>query len=164
MATSAGLLYSTNVFLKHHIQQRYRKDVHYVWCSEAFDSGALARYTVGAGVPPTSNPVDIYRDLKEAVRRGDSHNAKILEQKASFLRLAVAWLDAREISQDESDEIVYLVTNAPFITYWRPLIYVIPRGPVEGRLERVPAARCAGLGPEYIIRDLKGTEFDLIEP
>jgi hypothetical protein len=161
---AAGLLYSTNVFLKHHIQRTYRGDIHYVWCSEEFDSAALGRYAAGAGVPPSANPVDIYRRLKEAVRRGDTHDEKIAAQRASLLALAVRWADAGEISAEQRADIAYRINNAPF-DHWRPLIYVIPRQPIEDRrLERVPAAQCAGLGPEFIIRDLHGTEFDLIEP
>jgi len=160
---AAGLVYSTNVFLKHHIQRTYRGDVHHVWCSEEFDSAALARYASGAGVPPSSNPVDIYRRLKDAVKRGDTHDEKIEAQKASLASLAVKWAEAGEISESDRVDILYKVNKGPF-DYWRPLIYVIPRQPIEARLERVSADQCAGLGPEFIVRDLRGNEFDIIEP
>jgi hypothetical protein len=161
---AAGLLYSTNVFLKLHIQRTYQQDVHHIWCSENFDSAALARYAPGAGVPPSSNPADIYRRLKEAVRKSDTHDEKIAAQKASLLTLAVKWADAGSITQEQRADIVYRVNSAPF-EHWRPLIYVVPtQGIHPNRLTQVPANQCAGLGPEFIIRDLQGNEFDIIEP
>ena len=35
---SGPLLYSTNTLLKFIIQQRFRGDIHWVWCSEVLDS------------------------------------------------------------------------------------------------------------------------------
>jgi len=46
---------------------------------------------------------------------------------------------------------------------WRPLLYVIPRAIVASRLQAVPACRRAGRGDEYVMSDLKGSEFDIIE-
>ena len=156
------LLYSTNVFLKLLIQQQFRGDVHYVWCSESFDSTTLPRYSVGSLVAPSSDPANIYRELNEAVRRSDRHCHKIIEQKLSLTKLAVDWEAAGEIRTDERDEIVYRVDNATFAE-WRPLIYIIPRALVQPRIQVVPAARRASLGPEYIIPDLQRSEFDVIE-
>jgi|ERR1700761_230034 len=159
---SGLLLYSTNVFLKFHIQQQYRGDIHYVWCSENFDSRTVAAYSPGSLVPPSSNPADIYRSLLDDVKRADRHSAKIAAQKASFEKLASMWLTAGEINASQKDEIIYLVENAG-INHWRPLLYVIPRIPVESRLKTVPMDKRAGLGPEYIIEDLRRSEFDIIE-
>lgn len=159
---SGPVLYSTNVFLKFHIQQQYRGDVHYVWCSENFDSRTVAAYSSGSLVPPSSNPADIYRALLEDVKRGDRHSAKIAAQRASFEKLAFAWLAAGEITSEQKDEIIYMVEHAD-MNHWRPLLYVVPRIPVEPRLKPVPMNKRAGLGPEYIIEDLRRSEFDLIE-
>jgi hypothetical protein len=65
---SGPVLYSTNVFLKFHIQEQYRGDIHYVWCSENFDSRKLSAYSSGSLVPPSSNPADIYRQLQQDVK------------------------------------------------------------------------------------------------
>ncbi|GFO69749.1 hypothetical protein GMLC_33280 [Geomonas limicola] len=140
----------------------FRNDIHYVWCSEFFDGTAQGRYTAGSQTPPSSNPADIYRQLKQDVDRGDLHSAKIAEQKASFLRLAIDWEAAGIISPDEKDEIIYLVNNATSKD-WKPLIYVIPQPPVASRLQLVPASQRAGVGREYIISDLTRCEFDIIE-
>jgi hypothetical protein len=156
------LLYSTNVFLKLLIQEQFRGDVHYAWCSESFDSTTRPRYSLSSLVAPSSNPADIYRELKEAVQRSDRHCYKIAEQKLSLKKLAVDWEAAGEISTGDKDEIVYRVDNASFDA-WRPLIYIIPRALVQPRIQAVPAAGRASLGPEYIIADLQRSEFDVIE-
>ncbi len=158
------VLYSTNVFVKYYIQRRWRNNVHYVWCSEEFDSSKARSYSPSGQVPPTSNPVDIYRNLKRAIETGDTHNAKIVEQRNTLLQLAIDWENKGEISSADSADISYLVKHHSDFSIWRPLIYVIPlTSSVESRKFRVPLANCAGLGPEYIIKDLKDFEFDLIE-
>ena len=157
------LLYSTNPFLKYWIYKRHLGDVHYVWCSEQFDSDALSRYDLGAATPATSNPAEIYRDLKQAQSRPDKHNAKINEQKASLIALAVKWESAGIIDQAAKEDIMYLVTNSP-MQNWHPLLYVIPRAPIESRLKPVAASERAGLADEFIIPDLARSEFDIIEP
>jgi hypothetical protein len=159
---SGYLLYSTNVFLKLLIQERYRSDIHYVWCSESFDSGIASKYSMGSFIPPSSNPADIYRELKRDVKGCDMHSNKIAQQKASFKSLAVDWEVKGEISIAERDEIITMVDTVSF-DYWRPLVYIIPRVRVHKRLELVGLTKRAGLGPEYIIKDLKRNEFDLIE-
>jgi hypothetical protein len=55
-----------------------------------------------------------------------------------------------------------VVNNASF-EEWRPLIYVIPRSSMEARLKVVPIHRRTGPTLEYIIEDLKRSEFDIIE-
>jgi hypothetical protein len=47
---------------------------------------------------------------------------------------------------------------------WRPLLYVIPRAPIEaaGRLQLVPIGRRATYGLEYRIVDLMPEEFDIL--
>jgi hypothetical protein len=51
------------------------------------------------------------------------------------------------------------------VIYGQILIYVIPRSfSIDGRIKAVPTSKCAGLGPEYIIEDLKESEFEIIEP
>lgn len=159
---SLPLLYSTNVLLKLLIQERFRGDIHYVWCSESFDSQSLPRYSHRSQVAPSSNPADIYRELKGAVQRKDQHCYKINEQKLSLKTLAVEWENAGEITSEDKEEIIYRVDNASFDD-WRPLIYVIPRAMVEPRLKVVPANKRASFGPEFIIADLHRYEFDIIE-
>lgn len=156
-------LYSTNVWVKHHICREYRHDVHYVWCSEQFDPSQQGRHTGGSLIPATSSPAEIHRDLSVAVKRPDQHNAKIKEQRNGLKKLARQWLKASEITQPEHDDIIFDLDNRG-LEIWRPLIYVIPRaGLAAGRIQPVPASKRAGMGKEFIIADLKGDEFDVIE-
>jgi hypothetical protein len=156
------LLYSTNVFLKFLIQQRFRNDTHYVWCSETFDVTTQPRYSLTSLVAPSSDPAEIYRQLKVDIRSNDRHSPKISAQKASLTSLAIIWEQAGQISVDDKDEIIYMVANASFDN-WRPLLYVIPRSPVESRLKVVPIHKRASYGAEYILEDLKREEFDILE-
>ncbi|HJQ35202.1 MAG TPA: hypothetical protein VJ866_23830 [Pyrinomonadaceae bacterium] len=144
------------------IQERFRGDVHYAWCSESFDSSALSRYSLSSQVAPSSNPADIYRELKLAVQKKDQHSYKINEQKLSLKKLAVDWEAAGEITSDDKEEIIYRVDNAAFDD-WRPLIYIVPRAAVQSRIQAVPPIKRASFGPEYIIADLRRSEFDVIE-
>ena len=155
-------LYSTNTFLKHLICQRYRGDVHYVWCSVDFDSTTVSAYASGSLLPASSNPANIYRSLKADVVRGDMHSDKIKNQKASLVKLAVQWEANGEIDRQQKADIIWMVRNVD-ISHWRPLIYVIHRPSVQSRLQLVPMKNRAGLADEFIVSDLHRSEFDLIE-
>ena len=73
------------------------------------------------------------------------------------------WRHANKINDLQLKDIIYWLTLAKIERLWRPLMYVIPRAAVESRMQPVPASKCAGLGPEYVIPDLKRSEFDKIE-
>jgi hypothetical protein len=158
------LLYSTNSLLKYRIQERFGPRLHYVWCSECFDGASVARHATGSGLPPSSNPAEIYRDLKDAAKRNDTHCTKINEQRATLAALAAKWLSAGQIIQDESDEICYLAANLP-PSEFRPVLYLIPQSAVIGRRQVVhPTKRANPAEPEWIVPDLRGGEFEFIEP
>lgn len=127
-----------------------------------FDSKTGSSYSPATLVPPSSNPADIYRQLRSDIERSDRHSAKITEQKAVLAELAVRWEANREINTDEKEEILGMV-DLPTFEYWKPLIYIIPRALVSSRLEHVPIGKRGGIGDEYIIRDLRRDEFDIIE-
>jgi hypothetical protein len=157
------ILYSTNVYLKFAINERYGGGAHYVWCSECFDGTSLATaapFGVRAG---SSNPRDIYNDLKRATERQDRGHLKIAQQKSALTAQAVFWKDAGKITEDEMVELQQMIQLADFMD-WRPVIYVIPRHLVSARLEIVPPVkRATATGVEYIVSDLHRSEFDLIE-
>jgi hypothetical protein len=80
-----------------------------------------------------------------------------------LIKLAKGWLRRGEVNDDQAKEIVYHAKNAA-VNEWRPLVYVIPRAPVEARLKPVPADRRAGLGNEWTLEEtLAAAEFDIIE-
>lgn len=156
-----GVVYSANVFLKYHIQEKYLK-FHYAWCSHDFDAQTVSRYSPGAMTPPSANPAQIIQQLKNDCRLHDKHSAKINEQRAILSSLAVKWHDDGKIGEDQREEILYKVQEADF-EHWRPLLYVISTAPVMDRLRLVPISKRAGFGDEYVIEDLKSTEFDILE-
>lgn len=159
---AAPILYSTNTYLKLLIQERFRKDSHYVWCSDCFDSSKTAAYGSAALAAPSSDPYKIYHQLKADCSRSDKHSTKISEQKLSLVKLASDWKAAGEITDAEAAEIVYL-TEAADYSHWRPLLYVISYERVLSRVQVVPIQNRASLGMEYIIPDLKRHEFDIVE-
>lgn len=131
----AGLvLYSTNPWIKFHIQQRWRGDVHYVWCSEVSDSTKALPGSVHSLVPATSNPVQIYRDLADACSRGDRHNEKIRLIRRNYIARAASWVSDGSLKPEERDELVAMI-NSTEIRIWRPLLYIIPRQNVGDRVE-----------------------------
>ena len=162
MPGSNQLLYSVNPWIKFHIQSRFRGDRHYVWCSEQPDSRVLDRNTLAALVPPSSNPVEIYVDLANAVRRNERHHSKIDSIRTTYTTLAANWVSDGSMSSADRDELIYLLEHVE-INQWRPMMYVIPRGLVLARMRVVHPSKRAGLGMEYIIDVLAGNEFDLLE-
>jgi hypothetical protein len=115
-------------------------------------------------IAPTANPCRIYRNLLEECRGTDAHSPLINGYKKTFTRLAKKWLSDSSLSKDHYDEIVVRVRSGTW-TVWRPVLYVIPREPIEkaGRLISVPRRDRAAHGPELQIADLQRDEFDIIE-
>lgn len=157
---SSPLLYSTNPAIKLYIQEMWRNDVHHVWCSEYFDRDKVSPYSIGSLVGASSNPADIYRELKSA--RGDRGSQRIKAHKAMLTGLATTWAAGGEISDDDRDDIIALVDTADS-QYWRPLLYVIPRAPVDSRLILQRMTVRSGAGKEYVLGDLQRSEFHVIE-
>lgn len=155
------LLYSTNPYAKYLVQKTYANDRHYVWCAEAFDSAKAAHGTIGAHVGSTSDPFRIYCDLRDGSKSDDKHHDKIKAQRTSLIGRARKWLDAGTITAERHDEIVAIAKGKSDM--FRPLIYVIPYAPVAARVKEVPVKKRASLGREYIIEDLHGSEFDVLE-
>jgi hypothetical protein len=158
------VFYSTNAWVKYYVNENYNGGLHYVWCSEAFEG---PRRQVRGMPPParSSSPIEIYRELLGDVQTRDRHSAKITQQKHSLNSLAQRWLADSKIGEIEFDEIATLV-NGQDINNWRPLIYVIPQHAIHpSRVQVVrPGSRAGEVGREYIITDLTGSEFDVLEP
>jgi len=158
------VLYSANPWFASDIALRYRNGLHFAWVCECFDVAAAASGSPAAMIAPTSSPQRIYRNLYEEYKAEDEHSSGIKHYKKTFRRLAKAWFANREITRDAHDEIIASV-NARTWRIWRPVLYVIPRAPIEaaGRLVSVPRINRAAYGPEQQILDLRPEEFDIIE-
>ena len=164
-AMSAALcLYSTNPWIKFHIQATYRAGKHYVWCADQPDARVLDQRQMARRLAPTSNPAEIYEDLVRATKGTfDRHNSKVTQIRQTYTALTEQWEKAREITTEQKDEILYHL-NRDDGENWRPLLYVIPRGTVKPeRLKLVPPENRASPAPEYIIQDLLSEEFDIVE-
>jgi hypothetical protein len=143
---------------------KYLNGEHFVWCSESYDPGAAATGSASASVAPSASPRTIFDVLHDDCAKEERHSALINGYRKTFKRLATDWLSAGRINKDEFDEIVAVV-KGPSWRIWRPVLYVIPRAPIElaGRLHSVPYRRRASYGAELLIKDLVPKEFDLIE-
>jgi hypothetical protein len=156
------MYYSTVVYLKYYIQKNYFSDRHYVWVSEYFNCNSSNPHTPSTLIGTTSNPKDIYLDLKKAYEATDRHSYKINEQIASIKKLAIDYFNTSLITDTERDEIIFMVDKCDF-KYWRPVIYLIPKTIDSSRVTLVPMPSRASFGPEYIIKDLNSNEFDLLD-
>ena len=143
---------------------KYRRGVHFVWCSEHYDPATAPPSSPAAAIAPSASPKGIFDTLRNDCEREERHSVLIKNYRRTFCRLAAQWLAASEITQDEHDEIVTTV-KAQSWRIWKPQLYVIPRHPIEsaGRLIVVPYRERAAYGPELQIRDLAPNEFDIIE-
>jgi hypothetical protein len=140
--------FSTNPWIKWFICNKWRDDVHFVWCSELFDPRSVGTEHHGSLVPPTSSPCAIYKDLADAVRPGssDRHNLKIATLKATINGQTEQWRERGEITDTIADEILEII-NGGDLRIWRPLLYIIPKASIRAdRVERVPYGQRAGLG------------------
>lgn len=156
-------LYSTNPWIKFHIQKEYFGDVHYVWCSPCFNSESAPTYSIEYMIPGTSNPAQIFRDLNAFVATPDNHHPFVQGQKNRIVKRVRSCLKEGEITEQASTEILALL-NSGSPQLWRPFVYVIPRTKiVESRIHPVAPKKRASLGPEFIIEDLRGNEFDIVE-
>lgn len=94
---------------------------------------------------------------------GDKHSLKIKSTRLVLKKLALEWHQRAEITHKERQAIVWLADNAE-LKEWRPILYIVPRAPVANRIVDVPINKLANpLHPEYIIADLKESEFEAVE-
>ena len=141
---------------------RYLNGYHFAWVCEYFDARKAPSGSAAAMIAPSSNPCRIYRNLRED--QHDDHSQMIRDYRKTFIRLAHDWLARGVISKNQRDEIIAEVRSRTGLI-WRPVLYVIPREPIEraGRLVQVRRSARAAHGPELQITDLHRDEFDIIE-
>jgi hypothetical protein len=158
------VLYSANPWLATDIAMRYRGGKHFAWCCEHYDIAKAPSGSAAALIAPSSNPREIYEMLQRAVVREDEHSSLLRSYRKTFKRLALTWHANNEINEAQRDEIFAALKPGSW-RIWRPVLYVIPRAPIEnaGRLIEVPRTDRAGYGPELQIQALMRHEFDIIE-
>ena len=155
-------LYSAVPFLKYHIYTEYLNDRHYVWCGETFDLRGRLRPKSTLPAPPSSNPAEICEQVRKAIVGHDRHDHRIVGWRTSLLAHLARWESDGTIPTAGVQELTYMLEHGD-LDLWRPLVYVIDRSAVAARMKLVPMALRAGLRPEYIVEDLEGMEFDVLE-
>lgn len=158
------ILYSTNPWFATDIAERYRGGSYFAWVYECFDTATAPAGSAAALIAPSSNPRRIYGLLAEECAAEEAHSPTIKGHKKTFSRLAKEWVADGSLSKDQYDEILASV-RATSWRIWRPVLYIIPRNPIEaaGRLRSVPRSARAGYGPELQVQGLTRNEFDIIE-
>jgi hypothetical protein len=161
---SGPILYSTNPWFATDVARRYRSGKFFAWVCECFDASQATPGSAAAMIAPSSSPREIYENLQKERRREEKHSPVIKGYKKTFTRLANDWLSDGSITQAQRDEIA-AAAKAPAWNHWRPVLYIIPRAPIEasGRLIQVPHSQRASYGPEMKIIDLQAYEFDIVE-
>jgi len=161
---SSPILYSTNPWYATEIAVRYKGGVHFAWVCDHFDARCAPPGSAAALIAPSSNPCRIYQKLLEDTTKQDEHSALIKGYKKTFARLAKDWLSDGSLVKNQYDEIIASLRGKSW-RIWRPVLYVIPRLPIEsvGRLVPVRRGSRAAHGPELQIVDLRRDEFDIIE-
>lgn len=155
------IYYSCCTSLSYFICERYYGKHHYVWCTPYFD--ASSRMSQNNWVPTTSNPRDIYWNLKKEVDGGDLHSLKIARNRMKIQHGADAKLAARVIDVPAHKEILEIVMLAQLHEF-KPLLLVIPGLPVSRLLKPVSVRdRASVMSEEFIIESLPRKLFDAIE-
>ena len=143
---------------------KYRGGFFYAWCSEHLDATIEPGISSAHFIPDNSRPLWIYNHVHRAAHGEDQGNAKIKNYRKTFRSLARNWFAKGEITQEQHDEIIANVRVGSW-RIWRPVIYFIPRAPIEstpGRLKLAPRASRGAYGEEFIISDLRRDEFDVV--
>jgi hypothetical protein len=143
---------------------RYRGGIFYAWCSEHLDAAIAPGISSALFIPESSRPLWIYNHVRRAAHDEDQGNEKIKSYRKTFRSLARDWFARGDITQAQRDEIIASVRPGSW-RIWRPVIYVIPRAPIEAtsrRLNLAPRAFRGAYGEEFIISDLRRSEFDVV--
>src|SRR5713101_7004028 len=102
------LLYSVMPYMKYYIYTNFLGDFHYVWCSEVYDHQCGIRPSGMIASPPSSNPAEIYMQLRQASHRTDKGDLRIQNWRSGLLSYVPGWQTTRRINANESAEITYL--------------------------------------------------------
>jgi hypothetical protein len=157
------VLYSTNAYVAYMINQMYYKGLHDVWCSEVFDARRQYAYGLHASIPPSASPWEIYKTMREDVRRGDLHSANLERLRKTVAHGAALKLEAGEISSSQYDDIGKILEST-LLSDFRPLLYIIPYQSVAAPVKEVPIQeRAHPLSLELKIPALPRELFDIIE-
>ncbi len=145
------ILYSVGTHLAYKIAKRYYKNIHYVWCTTAFNASKQ---------PPTSNPSKICKRYLEQITTGDRHAKEIENNIAGILRGAKEKFGSGVINKKEYNEIRSIVSAAEYGSFF-PMLYIIESEKVKNKCKEVSEAdRASDDAVEYKVEDLMEDEFE----
>lgn len=148
------ILYSVGTELACRINRYYYGDVHYVWCATAFHSETQ---------PATSDPQTIANRWLQIIKTSDRHAKELDDNKAGIIRGADKKFKAGNIDETTYNLIRQMVNVARYIDFY-PVLYLIHSIKVSSHCNEVPLLdRASNCSEEYLIEDLSGDEFDIIE-
>lgn len=151
------IYYSVNTKIANYINTEYYNDVHYVWTAPYFDCKE--------NNPTSSNPKEIYSSLIKDLKSGviDYHSKNVEGNRIGLKKGAIIKHNKGDIDKKTMEEIIELSQKANFELF-EPLIYVIPYDKIQKKLSKPHFKHKAHpMSLEYIIEDLHGEEFDIIQ-
>ena len=160
------ILYSVNSRLAYNINKRYYHK-HFVWCAIKFDTNDLE--ATERNNPETSNPIEFYKRYKTDINGilNDNHfKSSFLEERINGILTGLE--ENKSLIGDDNynaldNEIKKQRKNGQIWKELEPLVYIIPYKLVKHKVEPVPPSKTARLlSDEYLIKDLKDEEFDVI--
>lgn len=153
-------LYSTNTLLAYRINQKYYGQKHYVWCNSSLRGDNSPPDNSN---PPSSSPIEIYRDFDKAVKEGDHNSFLISANKLGIRNGAQKKCDAGTITDSDLTEINWIVDSAQ-IPDFKPLLYLIPYSNLIANIITPvpPQTKAHPFSDECIIESLERAYFDIL--
>ncbi|MEP2236289.1 MAG: hypothetical protein ABJM58_11655 [Alteripontixanthobacter sp.] len=152
------VLYSTITSLAYVIARRYYGDVHYAWCAPGDPPDQYDMVN-----PPSSHPVQIYRDFLRDIESSDGHSGKIEQNRIGLTRGAEARYKQKKITSGQRDRVIEIIKRSEFGAF-RPLMLVIPFEQVCNDAQLVDVGDQANaMSEEYICPDLPRVSFDILQ-
>ncbi|MGI0014266.1 MAG: hypothetical protein ACREBU_12625 [Nitrososphaera sp.] len=153
------VLYSTMTAVAFNVNMKYYGGLHYMWCTPYFGCDFESPHFT---VPPSSSPLEIYKQIAKEIEGADLHNSKIKLNRMGIRKGAETMMKRGKISPDACSEIIAISKIAPMHQF-KPLLCII------SRLEAVPyqqqvdvRSKANPLSHEYIVADLPHAAFDVI--
>jgi len=146
-------------FAAYNINRQYYKNLHYMWCTPFFSGDFKSpHYTV----PPTSSPLDIYKQLQGEIMNADQHAHKIKALRVGIRRGAQVMAQRGKITASQMNDIFFMAKRLDKVMF-RPLLCVISRLEAVPHYKAVPIGdKANALSHEYILADLPQSAFDVI--
>jgi hypothetical protein len=147
------LYYSKNAKLAKEITELFFNSTFQVWSAPKFDDERN---------PPSSNPKDIFYRLHNDVKRLDNHSSKMFEIKAGLYK-AIQKKKKEGLLTNEDAKKARAIVKKSQIQHFKPLLYLIPNNSTLNILSARIEDKAELLSEEYVIKDLKIGEFDIIQ-